>query len=218
MTLAEIERAAAADGLAIVGAFHPQAGDNVPGQVETLCLLGANGPTMWNAFSTSPEYLDGQADPLDCWSERVIRTLADSFGGIALFPFGGPPWQPFQRWAEKAEAAFPSPVLMQVTRRRGLWTSYRGAIGIRKRLQIETPSKESPCLDCHAPCLHACPVNALGAQGYDVSACVGHLKSDQGAACLDGCLVRKACPYGQSLMLPARQRAFHITAFVRSNS
>lgn len=217
MTLAEIERAAATDGLAVVGAFHPESGDNVPGKIETLCLLGADGPAMWDAFSISPEYMDGHTDPLDRWSERVIGALADSIGGIALFPFGGPPWQPFQQWAGKAEGAAPSPVLMQVTRRRGLWASYRGAIGIRKRLRVETPSDESPCLDCHAPCLVACPVEALGAGGYDVPACIAHLKSDQGASCLDGCLVRKACPYGHTLALPASQRSFHIEAFIRSN-
>ena len=217
MTLAGIELAAAATGLAVVGAFHPREGDNAPGGVATLCLLGASGPEMWAAFTASPEHADGEPDPLDRWSARVITALAAAFDAIPLFPFGGPPWLPFQKWAGRGEGAAASPVLMQVTRKRGLWTSYRGAIGLRERLELETRPETSPCIGCDAPCLGACPVNALSDSAYDVPACVGHLKSGRGGACLDGCLVRKSCPYSGQLSLPEDQRRFHIAAFLRSN-
>lgn len=217
MTFSKIEQAAAADGLSIVGAFHPEPEDDAPEGVKTLCLLGAGSPAMWEAFSASHEYSDNQPHPLDRWSERVIGALAATLGGVALFPFGGPPWQPFQKWAEKGEGATASPVLMQVTWQRGLWTSYRGALGLRDRIAIPAPRHTSPCLGCDAPCLDACPVNALGGGTYDVPACTGHLRSKHGSACLDGCLVRKSCPYSASMALPPDQRKFHIAAFLRSN-
>ena len=40
-------------------------------------------------------------DPLDRWSRRLIERLARELGGRALFPFGGPPFLPFQRWASQ---------------------------------------------------------------------------------------------------------------------
>ena len=181
------------------------------------CLLGADGPAMWNAFAASPEYVDGDPKPLDRWSERIIGALADTFDAIPLFPFGGPPWQPFQKWAEKGEGAAASPVLMQVTRKRGLWTSYRGALGFRAHLELRNSPETSPCIGCDAPCLDACPVNALGSGAYDVPACVAHLKSGRGDSCLDGCLVRKSCPNSGQLDLPEDQRRFHIAAFLHSN-
>ena len=106
---------------------------------------------------------------------------------------------------------------MQVTRQRGLWTSYRGALGLREHLELETQPATSPCIGCDAPCLSACPVDALNAGAYDVPACVGHLKSGAGDACLDGCLVRKSCPHSAQFHLPEDQRRFHIAAFLRSN-
>ena len=106
---------------------------------------------------------------------------------------------------------------MQVTRTRGLWASYRGALGFRAHLELGEPPGASPCIGCNAPCVTACPVNALGAGAYDVPACVAHLKSGDDSACLDGCLVRKSCPYGAQLHLPEDQRRFHIAAFLRSN-
>ena len=91
--------AVTAAGLDVAGAFHTQAGDGAPEGVGTICLLGALGDRMWEVFSGSSEAADGRHDPLDRWSRRVIGTLAADLGADALYPFGGPPYQPFQRWA-----------------------------------------------------------------------------------------------------------------------
>ena len=55
-------------------------------------------------------------------------------------------------------------------------------------------------------------MGALGPQGYDVAACVAHLKT--GAACLDGCLVRRACPAAAGWGRLKAQSAFHMRAFL----
>lgn len=217
MTLDEIERETAKLGLGLVGSFHPVPEDLAPSGIQTLCLFGPTGPDMWKAFSASPEFSDGLAHPMDRWSERVIQSLGDRFDAQPLFPFGGPPWQPFQRWATKAEGAVSSPVGMQATPGRGLWTSYRGALGFKSRLTLAARNMASPCASCHAPCLSACPVDAFATGLYDVPKCVGHVKSAHGIGCSDGCKVRKSCPYGAELDLPAAQRKFHIDAFLRAN-
>jgi hypothetical protein len=217
MTGQAVDRAAGAEGLAVVGAFHPRDGDGAPEGIGTIFLLGARGGEMWRAFSVSPEAADGAPDPLDRWSRRVIGRIAARLGAVALFPFGGPPYRPFQRWAARGEAAAISPVAMQVTARRGLWTSYRGALGFHPAISVSERARANPCPGCPAPCLTACPVDAFAGGAYDVPRCVAHITSAAGAACRDGgCLVRRACPAGRDATPPEAQRRFHMEAFIRA--
>ena len=217
MTFTRIQTCVAETGLGVVGAFHPQAEDGAPDGVETLVLLGPSGPQMWQAFRSGAEHSDGEPHPLDRWSSRVIGALARDLGAQPLFPFGGPPWQPFQKWAVRGEGAVGSPVSMQATLGRGLWTSYRGALGFSNKIDLPETSNASPCVGCEAPCLTACPVDAFVEGAYDVPTCTHHLRSDADLPCRTGCLVRKACPYGAAIELPAEQRTFHIDAFLRAN-
>ncbi|MFK7944750.1 MAG: ferredoxin [Paracoccaceae bacterium] len=214
--LEDINEAAHAQGLAIVGAFHPGTDDLAPEGTGTLVLLGPGGPEMWAAFCASAEFGDGAAHPMDRWSRRVISRLAQGLGAEQLFPFGGPPWSPFQRWAAQGEGAVSSPVQMQATSERGLWTSYRGALAFTGRLELPVPVHTNPCEDCPAPCLTTCPVDAFADGRYDVPKCTAHVRSDRGEACRSGCLVRRSCPAGQAINLPDAQRKFHIDAFLRA--
>lgn len=221
MMLTEIASAAGRTGLGLVGAFHPEPDDGAPDGVETLVLLGPADEAMWVMFRGSTEAHDGLPDPLDRWSRRVIGDLAQAFGAAALFPFDGPPWHPFPRWASRGEAAVISPVGMQATAQRGLWASYRGALGLSRRLPLHVLPHErpgGPCLDCPAPCIDACPVGAFDGASYDIPACVAHVTSASGAACRDGCRVRASCPAGAGINLPIEQRRFHMAAFIRAQA
>jgi len=210
--LAEIAAAAEGDALAVLGALHPGPEDAAPAGTGTLVLLGPDGPRFWEVFAASPEAADGAPDPLDRWSLRVIGALAARLGAGALFPFGGPPWQPFTRWARASGAAWESPVGLLVHVRLGLSVSYRGALGLRARLPLPPPA-ERPCDGCTRPCLDACPVGALGRGGYDVPACHAFLDTAAGCACYRrGCAVRRACPVGRDLR-PEAQSTFHMAAF-----
>jgi len=212
-----LDRALAPHGLAAVGVFHPEPGDGAPEGVATLALVGARGDALWRVFTASAEFADGAADPLDRWSRRVLEQVAAELDAQALFPFGGPPHQPFQRWAARGEPAFPSPVGMQVSAERGLWVSYRGALGFAGRLAIARPAPRAPCRGCPAPCQSACPVNAFAGGVYNVPRCVAHITSPAGAACRrQGCLVRHACPPGKAATPPGAQCGFHMEAFIRA--
>ena len=214
---ATLDAALAPHGLAPVGAFHPAEGDGVPGGVATLVLVGARGPELWDAFKASPEFVDGRPDPLDRWSRRVLEGVAADLGARAFFPFGGPPYLPFQRWAARGEDAQPSPVGMQVSPARGLWLSYRGALGLPERIALPSAAQASPCDPCPAPCLSACPVDAFAGGTYDVDRCVAHITRPEGHACREGgCLVRHACPAGRRATPPGAQCAFHMEAFIRA--
>jgi hypothetical protein len=188
--------------------------------LRTIALIGVAGRSGWDAFAASEDARDGFAHPLDRWSKRVIDALAANLSGVALYPFGGPPYFPFQQWARRAEPVHQSPIRMLIHPVYGLWHSYRGALGFCDALDL--PAFEpapSPCDSCAGrPCLSACPVGAFSAQGYDVPACASHLKSVAvGADCMErGCLARRACPVGAEHAHGAEQAAFAMRAFLRA--
>ena len=216
-TLDRIAAAARPHGLAVMGAFHAKGdeGDLPPG-TRTLVLIGPDGGAFWPALAAAPEGRDGAPDPVDRFSRRVIGRMACDLGAKALFPFGGPPWRPFYAWALRSGRAWSSPVRLLVHDRAGLMISYRGAIALRSRIALPAPLAEPPCAGCARPCLGACPVGALGPEGYDVPACRAHVASPEGAACrTGGCRVRMACPPAAAFGLPEAQRAHHMEAFHR---
>jgi hypothetical protein len=185
--------------------------------IHTIVLAGMAGRGGWSAFAASPEASDGLADPLDRWSRRVIEGLARELGGKPLFPFGGPPFLPFQQWARRAEAVHPSPIGILIHPRYGLWHSYRGALGLSEALAIPEPAAvPSPCESCSGRwCLKACPVAAFSSVGYNVSACARHLKSAAGADCMGfGCRARRACPVGAEYAYGPDEANFLMRAFL----
>lgn len=223
--LAPVAALAAEASLVVRGAFRPTPIDDVPALADgspaaTLVLLGWTGGRQWPAFAASPEARDGLADPLDRWSRRVVGALAAALGGEAHFPFGGPPWHPFQRWAMRAEPVFESPLRVLIHPEWGLWHSYRGAVALREAVDLPPPASDaaSPCDSCAGrPCLSACPVGAFGDGSYDVAACAAHTASAAGADCRGGgCLARRACPVGQAY--GHEQAAFYMAAFLAARA
>jgi epoxyqueuosine reductase QueG len=108
---------------------------------------------------------------------------------------------------------------MLIHPRIGLWHAWRGVLAFAERLALAPVEPvASPCDGCAAkPCLTACPVGAFTASGYDVAACVAHLDSGSGGACLaGGCLARLACPVGSEHRYAPPAAAFHMAAFHRA--
>lgn len=213
MTLDDIEKACENRHLSVFGAFNPGPEDLAPENTGTLVLLGPGEPGFWAAFTAGPEYRDGRSDPMDRWSERVIGELAKELNAKAYFPFGGPPYPPFTRWARASGRAHESPVGLLVHDAAGLMVSYRGALGFSERMDLpENPP--SPCIDCkNKPCLSACPVDAFAGPGYDVAACKADLDRPENDCISKGCAVRRACPAGRGYGRVEAQSAFHMRAF-----
>ena len=211
-------------GLILRGGFHPCPEDAVPplrdgGVAGTLVLVGNAGPAMWRAFHAAPEAADGKAHPLDRWIARGLGTLAQALGAEARFPFEGPPYLPFQRWAARAEGLSASPLGILIHPRFGLWHAYRGALAFRAALPPPAaPEAPCPCDACaRKPCLQGCPVGAFTADGYAVADCLDHLGRAEGRDCKgQGCLARRACPVGREYLYESQQAAFHMAAFVGS--
>lgn len=207
----------AAHHLTILGGFHPTPEDGTPEGTQTLLMLGPLEPGFWAHFTAQAEWQDGQPDPMDRWSRRTIGRIACDLGAKALFPFGGPPYQPIQRWALRTGRIWQSPVRLLVSADQGLMVSFRGALALKERIDVPAPVPR-PCDDCAKPCLTACPADALNGNGYDVPACHVFLDTPAGQPCLtSGCEVRRACPVSQGYARLPVQSAYHMGRFHKGN-
>lgn len=210
VSLKAIEALAARHFLAVLGGFTCDGEAGLPAGTRSVILLGPLEPGYWAHVKAQPEWPG--ADPIDRWSRRVIGGMACDLGAKALFPFGGPPYQPFYQWALRTGRVWESPVKLLVHDRQGLLVSFRGALALRE--VVEVPGAERPCDGCAQPCLAACPVGALGAAGYNLPACHQFLDQPSGADCMNsGCGVRRACPVSQGYARLAEHSAYHMGMF-----
>ena len=214
-------------GLLLLGSLRVRPEDQVPDAAENhparqLLMIGNAGSSFWPVFSRSPEYRDGQPDPLDRWSRQVGYELASELAGRAIFPFDGPPYPPFLSWAQKAGRVAPSRISMFVHAQFGLWHAYRFALALAEPLDsFEQGAKFiSPCIDCEEkPCLEACPVQAFTGGSYQVDRCVDYLLADTESACRQlGCEARRACPVAREFTYQADHARFHMDAFIKVKS
>lgn len=223
MSAAELIAGLSQQGLVLRGVLRPGAGDPWPalpsGTPANLWLIGALGSSLWETLQSSPEYRDGISDPLDRWSQRIAADWARRLGGLALFPFGGPPHWPFQRWADRAEPLTPSPLGLRLHPEHGLWHAYRFALLLPPT--IAPPAAPGPqaepapgaCVSCPQPCVKACPVGAHD-QGFNLRRCTEHLRTPAGQVCLQqGCQARAACPEAPASVYVPAHAAFHMQAF-----
>jgi hypothetical protein len=220
--LDEVSAALASLGMRLRGGFVPVAEDGVPSLADgrparMLLLVGNVGPDMYPHFFAAPES-QARTNPLDRWTRRVIEPIAARFGAEPLFPFGGPPWHPFQRWAKRAEGLQSSPLGILIHPDFGLWHAYRAAMLFPREIALPAPAARShPCQSCaDKPCLVTCPVGAVTTTGYSVRACAEHVAGPAGTDCRSGgCLARRACPVGRQHAYPPRAMAFHSAAFLQ---
>jgi ferredoxin len=242
---AELEAALQPHGLQMRGGFAAQSSDCLEplpdGQtIASVWMVGVVGSALWPHFKASNFYADGLPDPLDRWSQSIGDALAQRLGGRALYPSDGPPYHPFQQWADRAEPLQPSVMMLRIHPEFGLWHAYRFALALPHPfvgaasdgegaptakssmgpVTATGPSTSvlaSPglCTSCDGqPCLGACPVGAYSAPGFDLGACATHLHSGAGQECLQsGCLARRACPVGPQFRYEPEHAAFHMRAF-----
>jgi hypothetical protein len=220
VALADLDAELGQRGFLLRGGFRPRADDVIPPlpdgrRAGTVLLVGSAGLGLWAAVSASPEA--GRPDPVDRYTARAISGLAARLGLAALFPFDGPPWHPFQRWAVRAEPGLrPSPLGILIHPVFGLWHAYRAALLLAEVLPLPEPAPlEHPCESCaDRPCVRACPAGALASGAYDVPRCRAYLQAHPDAPChAVGCLARHACPVGREWTQSPAQAAHHTAAF-----
>ena len=217
---AAITDAFARTGLMVRGGFAAGADDDLPAgpsgaPAAAVVLVGNAGGELW------PHFQAGRRDephPLDTWTCRTVEPRAAALGVRAIYP-NDRPYQPFQRWAMRAEPVAPSPIGLLIHPDHGLWHAYRAAL-LLDTTPADLPAREdrpSPCTTCVGrPCLAACPVAAHGATGFDVEACTTHVRSETEPRCRElGCRSRDGCPIGRDSRFGDEQVRFHLAAFLR---
>lgn len=205
-------------GLFVSGVAPLTKADGLDHRFKSVALLSPDADAFWPIFEQSKELEDGRPDPIDRWSRRVIQVLANAVDGLAVLPFEGPPYHPFSTWAQRAGVAWQSPSGLLVHAVHGLWISFRGAVALGERRDAPPEINKSPCMSCSAPCLKACPVEAFSATSYAYGSCLTHVRSSDGAHCMElGCMARHACPVGQHLAPPLQQLHLHMRAFARAS-
>ncbi|MDC0468672.1 ferredoxin [bacterium] len=215
MTYEELDKLVKKQKLKILGGFFPNNNDGIPSGIKTLILLGPDEPNFWKHFILSPEWKKEEINPLDMWSYRVINEIAKNLNSLAFFPFGTPA-HPFFKWAIRSGSAWQSPVSLLVHKNAGLMVSYRGAIGLPRKITLP-PKAQKPCNNCNKPCLNACKVTALTSKGYDVDKCKSFLNSIEGAKFLSqGCSVRLSCPISKKIKRDPTQSEYHMSVFKAS--
>jgi ferredoxin len=202
------------NGLILRGGFYPEPVETESEGVLAVLLVGNAGGAMWQAFAP---HVDGERNPLDRWTRRVIDPIAKECGARSVYPFD-PEVPPFQRWALRAEAVYPSPLGILIHPKYGLWHAYRAALLFSEKLELPARSDApSPCESCaEKPCLSACPVGAFSGSAYDVGACAEHIAKPEADCTSVGCHARSACPVGPEWRYPEAQVRFHMAAFSRS--
>ena len=213
-------------GLRVRGGFHPEPEDGVPRlcagtDAATLILVGNVGSGVWKPFAAAG-FIGRAEHPLDDWSREVVSKLGRDLGAEPLFPFGGPPFLPFIRWALRADTVWPSVMGPLIHPRYGLWHAYRGALSFPERFDLPPPDPAArrPCDDCaERPCLAPCPVGAVREGAFDAAGCADWLTERPGCECREaGCLARRACPVGSAHAYEPAHAAFHMTAFATANA
>jgi hypothetical protein len=189
-------------------------------QTKALLLVGVAGSEFWPIFKQSPEFMDKQDHSLDRWSQRIGDNLAEKFGADCVYPFGGPPHQPFLQWALLAESVQPSQLGMLMHPQYGLWHAYRFALLFPVPM-INLPEHEPPANTCQScvqkPCLSTCPVGAFTKDGYDVERCYQLLQSEPASECnQSGCIARRSCPEAAAYRYAHEHARFHMAAFVEA--
>ena len=207
----ELRAAVEPSGFRLNGGFHDEDAEAGGG---TVALIGHAGPLLWQRFSA--DHHDGP-DPLDRWTRTTLAPVAERFGAALVLPNDGPPFRPFQRWAQRAEPVHPSPLGLLVHPRYGLWHALRAAMIFPDRRAVPPRNEApSPCETCaDRPCLTACPVGAFDGTTYAADRCAAHVRTEAGRDCREqGCRARHACPVGKDWAWADEQQAFHMAAFL----
>lgn len=219
-----VAAAIAPTGMVARGGFEPVPADEVPPladgrAVRTVVVVGNVGGAMWSRFRSEERAVP---DPLDDWTRRVLEPIAAAFDAGYAHP-SDEPFIPMQRWAQRADDVFESPIGLLVHPDHGLWHAYRGALLFPDVVDGLPPVgvRPSPCATCVGqPCRTACPVDAFttgdaGLVAYDHERCRGHVRTGRAPRCLtEGCAARRACPVGADGFYDVDQMRFHMRAFV----
>jgi epoxyqueuosine reductase len=180
---------------------------------RSVIVFGNGGVGLWDsmvaAIRAEPSRLTASDHPLDdhvrCTIEaadprpegrRWVRCAADETTLVD-----------FRTLALEAGLGWPSRLGLLIDDEHGPWMALRAACFTTEQLAPTPRFGDGPCEGCPAPCVDACPGEALPGGRWDPSACAGfHFTSE---LCRGTCAARIACPVGAPHAYGALQLRYH---------
>lgn len=192
----------------------------VPGG-RSVVVVASGGRSFWERMvGTGHSYLVPAPGfhPIDERTRELVESERDRLAARGhraelLYPFERSPID-FVALGELAGLGVRSPVVpLLLHPEYGPWISFRAALVLEEPLPVSGPLDEfEPCSECAAPCLCACPAEAVARAGEKNDAhCAEHRSA---GGCQHGCDVRGACVYGRAHRYGKEERAFR-NAYVR---
>jgi hypothetical protein len=173
-----------------------------PQETRSLLLLGSTGGLFFEGFLRANQ---GDPDPLDTYTRESITRLVTQFAPEALgvyFPFEAP-FLPFQQFAAGLGAAGPLGIL--ISAEYGPWFALRACVALKEEAPLPAPAPDV-CASCPAPCITACPAEAVQRAGLMVERCSA---ARHCGPCQERCIAREACPVGVRWRYPDEAIRFH---------
>jgi len=178
-------------------------------------VLASGGRALWRAFRAAPE-CDGEADPLDRYTQRVAREAARALSAAgyatrALFAHErrGGGYADFVALGRAAGLGVGSRLGLLVHPRYGPWLSIRALLLTALAWPESAPlAGFDPCRDCPAPCAAVCPGGAVTPESFRVAACQRTRRHEP--ACRLRCEARRACILGPDHAYAEAAEAHHM--------
>lgn len=179
-------------------------GDQVQGR-----WLGDRDPEEMMAVNVRAE--PDSAGPLDDFCRSELVSLLGDRPHAVLFPSdrNARHW-PLLPVLRAAGLLRPSPIMNSLHHRYGGWWAVRAVIALTEQAAIACLDDlgDSPCLSCDAPCVDACPGDAVHRKGWVFDACaMQRLRED--SPCAYRCPARLACPAGAGFRYNDRVLHYH---------
>ncbi|WP_394825919.1 hypothetical protein [Pendulispora albinea] len=218
-------------GLDVLGVADPAAYDaevapsrraaTVAPGTRAIVVVGNGGRALWDALladlARAPNHLTDEPHPLEAF---VKRTISDADSRLGDAP---------RRWIYAASHELvhldfrvlgllaglgtDGRLRLLMHREHGPWMALRAAcfVSFDLPLHVHRPGP-SVCDGCPAPCITACPGNALSRGTWDVDRCSAfHAESNR---CSTRCDARLACPKGAGSRYPLEMLTYHSNNFI----
>ena len=206
-------------GVLPVSTYNETAPSSLSGAVlapaaQSVLVFASTGSRLWDSFVEEirkrPETLTASQHPLDDFVQRSVHeACADlCLSGHSVFfaDQQAPVHLDFRSLAVAAGIGSASRLGLVIHPKYGPWMGLRAAIFVQEEF-LATDAIEDVCAGCPAPCIAACPGDAMTTGQWEVGACVEfHQQSEQ---CSRSCHSRNECIVGADARYDSLEILYH---------
>ena len=143
-----------------------------------MLLIGPREPFFGKFLKQVKEYHDGEGDPLDRWSERILKSIAKNNNLRLIFLLIKIKIGHFILGHLNVMRLIPLPLKCLFTIKKDFSLSFQGSTRLKLQSSVSYET-HSVCTDCSKPCENSCPVDALNSNGYNSKKCIEYISSSE---------------------------------------